>query len=110
MSRAFELLNAELAAGKTKQRIADEIGYSRSAVSLYLNGKYERNVAAIEAAVVRVYDVMMCPHINETVRIDLCRRKALGPKPFGGTARLEWRLCCQTCPHRPAEPEKHHEN
>lgn len=110
MSHAYRLLSAQRAAGKTLQAIADEIGYSRTAVSLYANGKYDKGARQIEAALTRVYDRRLCPHLDEEVEPELCVRKALAPKPFGGTARLVWWQCCQTCPHKPTTPEARHDD
>ncbi len=109
MSRALELLRAALDAGKTLTEVAALTGYSRTTVSLYASGKYY-NAAAVEEALIRALDVHLCPHIGEPVAPELCRRKALAPKPFGGTARLEWWSACQRCAHKPSptpqKPEK----
>lgn len=105
MSRALDLLRGELAAGKTLTEIAELIGYSRTTVSLYASGQYA-NPEQVEAAVIRALDVHLCPHIGEPVAPDVCRRKALAPKPFGGSARLAWWTTCQTCPHKPHTPTK----
>ncbi|SIQ95427.1 hypothetical protein SAMN05421829_108132 [Aromatoleum tolulyticum] len=103
MSPAQVLLRAQRAAGKTLTQIAAEIGYSRTAVSLYQGGKYDRDAARLEAAIVRAYDRRVCPHLGESVEPELCVRKALAPKPFGGSARLTWWMRCQGCAHRPEE-------
>lgn len=105
MSRALELLRAQLAAGKTLTELAELIGYSRTTVSLYASGKYERP-DQVEAAILRALDVHLCPHICEPVAPDVCRRKALSPKPFGGSARLAWWSTCQTCQHKPHTTSK----
>lgn len=105
MSRGLELLRAQLAAGKTLTEIAELIGYSRTTVSLYASGQYKQP-ELVEAAVIRALDVHLCPHIGEPVAIDVCRRKALAPKPFGGSARLAWWTTCQTCPHKPHKTTK----
>lgn len=105
MSHALELIRAELAAGKTLQQVSQEIGYSRPAVSLYNSGKYPSEVEAIEAAIVKAYDRRLCPHTAELIEPEVCTRKALSPKPFGGTERLAWWRCCQSCPNKP-EPKK----
>jgi transcriptional regulator with XRE-family HTH domain len=101
MSHALELCFAQRAAGKTRQQIALDIGYSRPAVSRYLSGTYGESVAGVEAAILKAYDRRDCPHTGESVDPALCHKKALGPKPFGGTSRLAWWTSCQTCPHKP---------
>lgn len=103
MSHAMELLRAQMTAGKTLQQVGREIGYSRPAVSLYNSGKYPSDVEAIEAAIVKVYDTRTCPHTAELVGPEVCARKALSPKPFGGSERLAWWTCCQRCPNKPEQ-------
>jgi transcriptional regulator with XRE-family HTH domain len=98
---AAELLRVQLDAGKTLSQIALEIGYSRTAVSLYRSGRYQADPALIEAALRKAYDRCDCPHLGEPVEPAVCQRKALAPKPFGGSARLAWWTACQRCPHRP---------
>lgn len=106
MSRARELLQQQVSAGVPLSQIAEQIGYSRPAVSLYARGKYERDCTAIEAALLRAFDTRECPYTGETVTPETCTRKALSPRPFGGRARLAWWTCCQTCPHRPEDQPK----
>lgn len=107
---ALEMVRAQRAAGKTITQIAEEVGYSRTALSLFLAGRYERDSRKLEAAVVRTYDRRLCPYLGEEVDPELCVRKALAPKPFGGRARLAWWLACQKCPHRPEEAKKGESN
>lgn len=101
MSHALNLTQAQLAAGKTRQQIAIEIGYSRPAVSRYMSGSYGDGIEKLEAAILKVYDRRDCPHTGEAIAPEVCQKKALGPKPFGGAERRTWWLCCQTCPHKP---------
>ena len=101
MSRALELCHAQLASGKTRQQIAIDIAYSRTAVSLYLSGKYHADLASLEKAICRAYDRHECPHTGDTVEPTLCHKKALSPKPFGGAERLAWWTTCQTCQFKP---------
>jgi transcriptional regulator with XRE-family HTH domain len=106
MSRpALDLLAEQLHAGKTITQVAAEIGYSRPAVSRYRNGSYAEAADKLEAAIVRAYDRRHCPHLNEPVEPALCAKKALAPRPFGGTTRLVWWKTCQSCPHKPEQPE-----
>lgn len=101
MSRAFEIVSGLVATGKSRQRIGTEIGYSRTAVSLFLSGTYGADLNNIESAILAAYDKRDCPHTGDPVAATVCRKKALAPKPFGGNARLDWWNTCQTCPHKP---------
>jgi len=103
MSRAFELAFDQIAAGKTRQQIAVDIGYSRPTISRFMSGTYGKGVEKVEAAILKAYDKHDCPHTGEAVASDICRKKALGPKPFGGNARQIWWATCQACPHKPTQ-------
>lgn len=101
MSKALELAFAQIGAGKSRQKIADEIGYSRPAVSRYLSGTYGEGVVQIEAAILKRYDRRICPHDGEEKKPEQCRRVALRPRPAGfPDAETLW-LACQTCQHKP---------
>lgn len=105
MSKAMDLAQAQLAAGHTKQAIANDIGYKRTAVSLYMRGKYCEGVAKIEAAIVKRYDRRICPSDGEEKQPAQCQRIALRPRPSGfPDAETLW-VCCQACPHKPLPGE-----
>lgn len=95
-----------LAAAKAHPRrlagVADALGYSRPALSRYVNGSYG-SAQALEASILKHYDRRTCPHTGEDLAADMCRRRALSPQPFGGAARLAQWTACQACPHKPTE-------
>lgn len=84
--------------------VAKEIGYSRTTLSLYLSGDYG-NGEKIEAALLSRYNRRVCPHTEEEVAPEYCRKKALAPKPYGGAARERHWQACQDCPHKPVKEE-----
>jgi DNA transposition AAA+ family ATPase len=106
MSKAMALLQEKIAGGQTRAAIGLDIGYSHTAVSLYLNGKYGAQVAKLEAAILRIYDRRICPEDGMEKRPVQCQRIALAPRPHGfPDAEALWHTC-QTCPHKPTtEPE-----
>ncbi len=103
MSVAIDLVKAAVA---THPRgiagVADELGYSRPALSRYLNGDYP-SVAKMETAILQRYNRRVCPHTGAEIGPDVCLKKALAPKPFGSAARERHWLTCQSCPHKPAK-------
>lgn len=85
--------------------VAAEIGYSRPALSRYMNGDYPRT-ARIEAAIFERYrGLRPCPRDGEDIPAALCRKRALAPEPYGGNARHAAWLACQACPYKPAGKE-----
>lgn len=98
------LVRAAVAAHpKGIQGVADELVYSRPALSRYVNGSYG-GAAALEAAILKRYDRRTCPHTLDDIAVEVCRRRAFAPQPFGGQARLAQWSACQICPHKP-DPE-----
>jgi hypothetical protein len=82
--------------------VADEIDYSRTALSLYLGDSYS-TPAKIDVAILARYNRRICPHTREEVAPDYCHKKALAPKPYGGAARERHWEACQACPNKPAK-------
>ena len=104
MTKALALAQAQLAAGKSRQQIADEIDMSRTAVSRWLSGQYGAGTDAIDARVRQAYDRRICPDDGGEKTPEHCRRIALRPRPNGfPDAESRW-LCCQTCAHKPTDP------
>lgn len=101
MSRALTLALEQKGGGKSIQHIANEIGYSRPAVSRYLSGTYGDSVAAVETALLKTYDRRICPVDKKEKPAEYCQRNALTPRPHGfPDADSLWKTC-QSCPHKP---------
>lgn len=89
--------------GITHKRIAEAIGYSRCAVTMWLAGTYAGRSRRIEAAYMDKFAERTCPHDGEVKLPVQCRRVALRPRPAGfPDAESAW-LACQTCPHKPIQ-------
>lgn len=88
-----------------KAAVAREIGYSRSAVSLYLGDKYPAEPGEIEAAIRARYDRYVCPHTGQEISGPECQKRAGQPKPFGGRAKSAHWEACQACQHRNSKEE-----
>lgn len=101
MSKALALALAQKAAGKNIQQIADEVVYSRPALSRYLSGTYGDGVEKIEAAILKAYDRRICPDDGEEKRPEQCQRIASVPRPHGFPDAESLWVVCQTCPHKP---------
>lgn len=79
--------------------VAVQIGFSRTALSLYMADKYPAEVGEIEAAIRARYDVYICPHTIQLITGPACKQRATQPKPFGGKAKLAHWQACQSCQH-----------
>lgn len=83
--------------------VAEVLGYSRPALSRYVNGSYG-GPEKLEAAIFEHYQgLRTCPHDGEELPVAVCRKRAHAPEPFGGNARLAAWRACQACPLKPLE-------
>lgn len=83
--------------------VADVLGYSRPALSRYVNGSYG-GTEKLEAAIYEHYQgLRTCPHDGEEIPVAACRKRAHAPEPYGGNARHAAWLACQRCPLKPLE-------
>lgn len=97
-AHTFDLAQKAVAA-TSMTAVAMAIGYSRTAVSLYMSGKYGAGVEKLEAAIVSRYDIYPCPHTGIEISGPDCTRRASAPRPFGGRTKEAHWLACQTCQH-----------
>jgi hypothetical protein len=103
-AHTFDLCRAAVAASSVTAVAAQLIRgngrpYSRTAISLYLSGKYGAGVDKLEAAIVARYDIYPCPHTGIDISGPDCHRRATAPRPFGGRAKEAHWMACQTCQH-----------
>lgn len=90
--------------GLTIKAIAEGIGYSRTAVSLWWNARYPAEGSRLEAEILRRFAVRTCPHDGRNKAPEECRLSAHRPRPCGfPDAEAQW-LACQSCPHKPIAP------
>jgi len=83
---------------RSMTEVAITIGYSRTAVSLYLSGKYGAGVDRLEAAIRMHYAVRYpCTHTGIEISGTDCQRRASAPRPFGGRVKEAHWLTCQSC-------------
>lgn len=102
MSSAMTLLQQHRNT-KTMDVIAAEIGYSRTAISLYLAGKYGAGLDKLEAAIYAKYQVRICPHTGAEKHPSECNRLANRPRPYGWPESEAIWISCQTCAYKPAQ-------
>ncbi|MGY3910772.1 hypothetical protein ACW5XW_02805 [Aeromonas piscicola] len=82
------------------QVVAAELGYSRTAVSKVINGKYPGNTKHIQAAVERAYpaNTVSCPVFGELAR-DKCLFHQSQPLRATTGVRVLLYRSCKICPH-----------
>ena len=88
---------------RKKAGVADDLGISRTTVSLVLSGNYPAKTDKIEAKVLELYARVACPHLNETISITACRAHALRAAPTNSPREMRHWRACQTCACKPEE-------
>lgn len=101
-TEALALVRAAAAAHPRRLAgVAAVLGYSRPALSRYVNGSYVGE-KKLEAAIFECYQgVRACPHDGDEIPVSVCRKRATTPEPFGGNARHAAWQACQVCPFKP---------
>lgn len=97
-THAMNLCRAAVEAG-SMTAVAEQVGYSRTSISLYLSGKYGAGVENLEAAILARYDMHACTHNGMEISGPECKRRATAPRPFGGRAKAAHWETCQLCEH-----------
>lgn len=97
--RWLVLLNEQLES-KSITAVADEVGYSRTAISLAKAEKYTAGMDKLAARILDVYsDRIMCPHLQSDIAPNQCREFHTAPLPMSDPSELRHWLVCQTCSH-----------
>lgn len=79
--------------------VAVELDYSKAAISLVLNHKYDSNTARIEAAVMKTFGSIRCPFEERDLSAADCRYWRQCDRPTSSLwAQHHW-TACQTCSH-----------
>lgn len=96
---ARRVLAEQLAKGRTITEIAEEIGYKRPSLSLYLHDKYPSpSNARIEAAILNTFcDRIVCPHLASDIAQAQCADYRARPLPQSAPDELKHWLACQRC-------------
>ena len=81
-----------------------EVGYSKAALSLVLNGKYDSSTRRIETAVLRAYGALRCPFEERDLSAADCRFWRTCDRPSSSDWALRHWDACRSCPHNPSTP------
>jgi hypothetical protein len=102
MSEVFDWAK-QFATENSTQALADLTNgkYTRTAMSLYLNGKYPAGVEKIEAHLRPLMTRRACPFLSKDITADDCQSRQSRPMPHTRTgAMYQHYLACQRCAHK----------
>ena len=83
--------------------LAERIGYSRTALSLAINGKYPAGEKGIAEAVLELLPQVRCPYLGKFIDRSECAGIALGAPPTSNPQRIRHWQACQQCANKPME-------
>lgn len=100
-----ELLDAALArVDGNKQAIAEELGVSRTMVSLVCKGTYHGRLDRFAQTVLDTYVVRIgCPYLGADISPATCKGNALRPAPTSSAREARHWRACQSCNLKPQE-------
>ena len=96
----FGILEARVAES-SRGVAAKELGYSLTAVSLIMNGKYAGSTDKVCERVLEVYTRITCPHTETEMLLMACMETANGKAPTHNPMKMAHWRACQNCPKRP---------
>lgn len=84
------------------QKAADEVGISRTAVSLLLAGKYSANTDKVAAKITAIASAgsVWCPHLRQALTEAECSTAHQAPMPQSDAAALRHWIACKSCSNR----------
>lgn len=91
---------------KTARVVAQELGYSKTTLSLILNGHYVGKTDRVCDAVLLRYHFVECPHLRKMLRVHECVSLATSPAPTHNPIKMQQWRACQNCPKCPKECSK----
>jgi hypothetical protein len=94
----------QAAQNATITQVAEQLGYSRAAVSLVLAGKYPGSIDRIAVRVLDVFGRVQCPFLGAEMGRRECADHHVRPVPTSSPRALKHWRACQTCPNKETQP------
>ncbi len=80
--------------------VAEQLGVSRTAISLVVNGKYPSRTDRIEQRVTEVFGRVDCPYLQTHIRQSECRDYSASSIPTSSPRALRHWRACQGCDYK----------
>ena len=98
-------LLTEAVARTSRNAVAEEIGVSRTTISLVLAEKYPAKTDKIAALVIDTYGKVNCPALGEEITLSQCKKHHESAPPTSSPRAMRHWRACQTCEHNSARKE-----
>lgn len=96
----FDLLKTHIAQ-KSMNAVARELAYSKTTLSLIMNGKYTGKTDRVRDKVLATYAQVRCPHQNQVIVMSECVALATAAAPTHNPLKMQQWRACQRCPNKP---------
>lgn len=90
----------------TKKQVADQLGVSRSTISLIVNGKYPASSDHVAKLVMEKLGQVDCPHLGRTITQAECRENSARQTPNNSPREMKFWRACQACPNNPSNAKQ----
>ena len=91
---------SEQVAQSSRAKVAAELDYSLTSVSLVMNGKYAGKPDRLRDKVLARYTAVHCPFAGRTIPLHVCRETANGKAPTHNPIKMQQWRACQSCPKK----------
>lgn len=96
---------------RTKKAIADELGVSRTAISLLCDGKYSAKTDKVQAKIAHkimaLYgEAVWCAHVRNAIAPGTCEANRTAPMAKSDPTKLKQWLACRSCAHNPENKQE----
>lgn len=97
----WQNLLIEAVQASTKKHVADQLGVSRSTISLIVNGKYPASSDHVAKRVLEKFGRIECPHLVRLITQTECHKNFARQAPNNSPREMKFWRACQVCPHKP---------
>lgn len=107
VSLAYQILRREIAKAGNVRAVAEKLGYARSSISLYYNGRYTADVEQIEKKIIGTYtSKILCPYTNEIIDKSQCEEVEKQNLNTTNPVLFKLQQFCKSCPVKNNRKEK----
>ena len=100
MDEPWFAILSEQVAQSSRAKVAAELDYSLTSVSLIMNGKYAGKPDRLRDKVLARYTAVHCPFAGKTIPLHVCRETANGKAPTHNPIKMQQWRACQSCPKK----------
>lgn len=91
------------------KKAAEQLGVSRSTISLVLSGQYIASSERVARKVLEVFARVQCPHLQTDISHQQCRENSSREAPTTSPRQMKFWRACQSCNHNTANEHQNGE-